>query len=135
MKIVAYEEKFGKVSFPEGFEELLQGLTVEEQMEYYRTTCFSVYSATDWQARKYQGSAIKIEKDRDVTGLIVKDGILVGIMILDDTGREVPCLAEENVCTYYASDNNGAGYKERIDYTYLICVPETFGEWEPKSTT
>ncbi len=135
MKIVAYEEKFGKVFFPEGFEELLQGLTVEEQMEYYRTTCFSVYSATDWKERQYQGSAVKLDKDRDVTGLIVKDGILVGIMILDDTKREVPCLAEEKVCTYYASDNNGAGYKDRIDYTYLICVPETFGEWKPESTT
>lgn len=25
------------------------------------------------------------------------------------------------MCTYYASDNNGAGYKERADYASLIC--------------
>lgn len=126
MKIVAYEERFGKIHFPEGFGELLQGLTVEQQMEYYRTTGYSVYSITDWKERTYRGSALRLEKDRDVTGLIVKDGILVGVMILDDTNTEVPCLAEESVCTYYASDNNGAGYKERIEYTYLICIPKTF---------
>ena len=130
MKIVAYEERFGEIRFPEGFEEMLKGLTVEEQMGYYRTTCFSVYSTTNWKERTYQGSAIRIEKDSDVTALIVKDGILVGIMILDDDKREVPCLAEEKVCTYYASDNNGAGYKERIEYTYLICISEAFDQKE-----
>ncbi len=128
MKTIAYEERFGEICFPEGFAEQLQGLTIEEQMEYYRTTCYSVYANTNWSERTYRGSAIRIEKDSDVTALIVKDGILVGIIILNDDRREVPCLAEERVCTYYASDNNGAGYKERIDYTYLICVPKNFNK-------
>lgn len=128
MNTIAYEECFGEVRFPEGFAELLQGLTIEEQMEYFRTTCFSVYSKTNWSERIYQGSAIRIEQDSDVTALIVRDGIIVGIMILNDYRRAVPCLAEERVCTYYACDNNGAGYKERIDYTYLICVPKNFNE-------
>lgn len=126
MKIINYEECFGEVRFPKGFPETIENLTIEEQMEHYRTTCYSLYSMTNWSERKYEGSAIRIQKDSDVTGLIVKDGLLVGIMILDDTNREVPCLAEESVCTYYACDNNGAGYKERIDYTYLICIPENF---------
>ena len=126
MKIVSYEPSFGEIKFPEGFEETLKNLTIEEQAEHYRTTCYSVYATTNWSERTYQGSAIKLQKDKDITALIVKDGILVGIMILNDNNREVPCLAEERVCTYYASDNNGAGYKERIDYTYLICVPKNF---------
>ena len=108
------------------FEDVLKDLSIEEQMEFYRVTCFSVYSQSNWKERTYQGSAVRLDKDRDVTALIVKDGILVGIMILDDSNREVPCLAEESVCTYYASDNNGAGSKERIEYTKLICVPENF---------
>ena len=126
MKIVNYEESFGAVRFPDGFEELLKGHTIEEQMEYFRTTCYTKYSVTDWKERSFVGYALKIYKDRDVTGVIVKDGIIVGIMIYNDNRREVPCLAEENVCTYYASDNDGAGYKERIDYTYLICVTDKF---------
>ncbi|MBQ6808656.1 MAG: hypothetical protein IJP07_05825 [Firmicutes bacterium] len=128
MKVVAYEERFGEISFPEGFEELLKNLPIEEQMEHYRTTEYSSYSMTNWCERTQKGSAIRIQNDRDVTALIVKDGILVGVMMLNDSNREVPCLAEERVCTYYASDNNGAGYKERIDYTYLICVPKNFDE-------
>lgn len=126
MKTVDYEERFGAVRFPDGFEELLKGHTIEEQMEYFRTTCVSKYSVTDWKERSFVGYALKIYNDRDVTGVIVKDGIIVGIMIYDDDRREVPCLAEESVCTYYASDNDGAGYKERIDYTYLICVTDKF---------
>lgn len=128
MKVVNYEERFGAVNFPEGFEELLQNRTIEEQMAYYRTTCVSTYAMTDWKERTYRGWAIPLERDRDVTALIVRDGILVGVMMLNDDNIEVPCLAEEQVCTYYASDNNGAGYKERIEYTYLICIPESFDE-------
>ena len=128
MKIINYEERFGEVKLPEGFEETLRGLPIEEQMAHYRTTCVSAYAMTDWRERTRQRWTIPIERDRDVTALIVRDGILVGVMILDDDNDEVPCLAEERVCTYYASDNNGAGYKERIEYTYLICIPENFDE-------
>ena len=35
MKIINYEEEFGKINFPEGFEETLKGLTIEEQMNRY----------------------------------------------------------------------------------------------------
>jgi len=126
MKIVAYEERFGEIKLPKGFEETLKGLTIEEQTEYYRTTEFSSYSMTNWSERTYKGSAKRLQSNSDVTALIAKDDIVVGVMILDDCNQEVPCLAEERVCTYYASDNNGAGYKERIDYTYLICVSKQF---------
>ena len=43
-------------------------------MEYCRTTCVSKYSVTDWKERSFVGYALKIYKDRDVTGVIVKDG-------------------------------------------------------------
>jgi len=126
MKIVAYEESFGVIRFPDGFEETLQNLPLEEQMARYRTTGFRRIAATGWRERRFEGITMRLEKDDCVKALIVKDGILVGVMMEDDNGREVPCMPEEGVCTYYGSDNNGAGYKERIDYTYLICVSEDF---------
>ena len=89
MKIVDYEERFGVVEFPDGFEELLKGHTVEEQMEYYRTTCVSKYSVTDWKERSFVGYALKIYKDRDVTAVIVKDGIVVGVMVFPARGQSV----------------------------------------------
>lgn len=126
MRIINYEETFGEIKFPEGFEELLTNLTIEEQMEYYRTTDYSYYSMTDWRNRTWSAGYRQLEGNPYVSALIVKDGLLVGVMMLNDCKREVPCLAEERVCTYYDCDNNGAGYKERIDYTYLVCVPKEF---------
>ena len=35
MKTIAYEEKFGEIGFPEGFEEKLRGKSLEEQSEMY----------------------------------------------------------------------------------------------------
>ena len=128
MKIINYEEKFGKYSFPEGFEKRLRGRSVEEQMKFYRTTEYSSYSLTNWSQRTTKSGYRRLEDTREVKALIVKDGLLVGVMILDDCNREVPCFAEERICTYYAEDNNGAGYKIREDYLYLVCVPENFEE-------
>ena len=126
MKIVNYEERFGVVHFPEGFEAQLKGRAIQDQMEFYRTSCNTEYEVTGWKKRNHLVSALKLEEDPTVTAIIVRDGIVVGVMVLDDCNREVPCLPEKGVCTYYASDNNGAGSKDRIDYTYLVCVPENF---------
>ena len=41
--------------------------------------------------------------------------------------RLVPCFADEGVCTYYDQENNGAGYKTRIENVYLMCAPEQTG--------
>ena len=128
MKIVEYREEFGEYTFPEGFEEGLHGLTLEEQMERYRVTEYVSYSRTNWGERTYSTGYIRLDRASDVKALIVREGILVGVMILNDCGREQACFAEEGVCTYYAEDNNGAGYKTREDYLYLVCVPSDFNK-------
>ena len=126
MEIVAYDPLFGEIRFPDGFEETLRGLTVEEQMERYRTTGSSSFSHTGYSERTSSRRCRKLTEDSDVKALIVKDDLLVGVMLLDDCGLQVPCLPEESVCTYYACDNNGAGEKVRIDYTWLVCVMPDF---------
>ncbi len=128
MKIVEYKESYGEYKLPEGFEESLKGLSIEEQMDRYRTSGSSTFSNTGWSERSYARGYRKLENDGDVRGLIVKDGIVIGVLMCDDCGREVPCFGEERVCTYYADDNNGAGSKCRIDYTYLVCVPSENAE-------
>lgn len=35
MKTVEYKEEYGKIEFPEGFEEKLRGKSLEEQSEMY----------------------------------------------------------------------------------------------------
>lgn len=126
MKTINYEESFGKYTFPEGFKETLLGLSIEEQMNRYRVTSRSSYTVTGWSERTYQYGYYKINQFHEVTALIIDDGLLVGVMMLNDCDREVPCFAEEGVCTYYSEDNNGAGYKTRIINSYLLCVNEDF---------
>ena len=130
MKIVCYEEAFGEVKFPEGFAEKLKGLSLDEQMACYRTTEYTSFAMTDWNERTMASGYRKLENTQEVRALIVRDGMLVGVMMRNDNGREVPCLPEERICTYFACDNNGAGSKSRIDYTYLVCVPEGFDKAE-----
>ena len=93
------------------------------------------YRITD--SRKYERTAYgEVEKEQlfedswaledydAFRGLVVKDGLVVGVLIeswwFDHT--PVPCLPYGRVCTYYASDNNGSGSNDRTDYAYLICV-------------
>ena len=126
LEVVEYEESFGEIHFPEGFEERLRGKSLEEQANCYRTTDCSEYSVSDYATRTSNGSYTRLEYCPDIRALIVKDGILVGVMMVNDYGRRESCLPGERVCTYYADDNNGAGSKTRIDYTWLVCVPESF---------
>ena len=123
MKIVQYEERFGPYTFPEGFGETLRGLSIEEQMDRYRTTEYSTISAANWRTRTNRGGYSRLDRCSDVRALIVHGELLVGAIVRDDDGRDVPCFPEESVCTCYADDNNGAGSKTRIDYVYLVCVP------------
>jgi len=122
MTIVPYEEKFGTFTFPEGFEETLKGLSVEEQISHYRLSVSRTDAMTGWRERTHGPWYIRLDQVSDVKALIVKDGLLVGIMLKDFAGREVPCFADERVCTYYDEENNGAGYKTREEYVYLLCV-------------
>lgn len=126
MHIVPYEEKMGAFTFPEGFEETLQGLSMEEQMGRFRLSMSRTDAMTDWRERTYGRWYVGLDEVSDVRGLIVKDGLLVGVMLQNHAGKEVPCFADECVCTYYDEENNGAGYKTRADYVYLLCVARDF---------
>lgn len=126
MEVIKYEENWGEILFPTGFEEMLKGLSMEEQINCFRTSSRRTHSATGFASRTVEDGYKRLEEDPDVQGVIVKDNMIVGVMMNDAWNRTVPCLPEQRVCTYYASDNNGAGYKERIDYTWLLCVPGNF---------
>ena len=127
MKIVAYEERFGEVRFPEGFAEKLAGKSLEEQMDCYRITKSATLARTAYgeitDERTADLGACALDRFDRCKGLIVRDGLLVGVLIKPWWPEgPVPCLPYQRVCTYYASDNEGSGTKDREDYAYLICV-------------
>ena len=124
MEIVLYESKFGKYTLPEGAREKLQGLPIEAQLEYFRTTEWATTSRTGWGERREGGVYSRLEDDGYVLSVIVDGGIVVGAMIKNSCGSAEPCFVGGRVCTYSACDNNGAGYIERDDYTYLLLFPD-----------
>ncbi len=127
MKTVAYLEEYGEIRFPEGFAEKLAGKTPEEQMEYYRITENCTYARTAYGeplSERAFDSLCRLDEFKLCTALIVKEGLVVGVMIRDwyYADCEHSCLPYESVCTYSASDNEGSGTKEREDYAWLICL-------------
>jgi len=124
MKTIDYDSSFGTIQFPDGFVEKLNGKTIEEQMQFFRIAMTDTYSQSSYGEvtnERILKNTYSLAYSR-CKGIIVKDGIIVGVLITDFTDREVPCLPYHAVTTYYASDNDGAGYKERRDRVQLICV-------------
>ncbi len=116
LKLVEYDrEKHGDYKLPEGAEELLSGKAVDEQVKL-----FSAYVTSSMMSCGYY----PLDKASDVKGLLVKDGTVVGIMVSDEYSVVRPCYVGESICTWDSSDNNGAGYKSRVDYIELVFTPE-----------
>ena len=115
INVVEYSEELGTFTVPEGAETLLRGLPLEEQIKFF-AIAISSSTCSDREVTLYESYATK--------ALIVKDGIIVGVMMSDDCCQLVPCYIGKSVCTWDASDNNGAGYKSRIDYSELLFVPQ-----------
>ena len=115
IKVIEHTEKLGSYTMPNGAEELLKGKTIEEQMKFFAI-------------KQYSTSHLcfdnTLTNSSDVKGLIVKDGIIVGVMVNDWACSDVPCYVNQCVCTWDASDNNGAGYKTREDNVKLVFLAE-----------
>ena len=109
----------------------MKGKTLEEQMDYYRIVEHAHHSKTAYgQITKTNmhefGYALKDYKG--LNALIVEDDVIIGVCMdafacFDTLGR--PAFPYDNICTYYASDNNGSGSNDREDYAHLcIVMPE-----------
>ena len=102
---VKYNESFGEYTMPEGAIECLSGLTINEQANYFYTVTII--------------NPISLDKNSDVKALIVDNDIVVGVMLSNCIGQPTPCFIGQTICTWDSSDNNGAGYKTRTEYTKL----------------
>lgn len=115
-------------SWNKDFLAALKGKSLEEQMEYYRIVEHKYYSRTAYgeitKSNMHEfGYALKDYKG--LNALIVEDGVIIGVCMdafacYDALGR--PAFPYQSICTYYASDNNGSGSKDRGDYAHLCLV-------------
>lgn len=128
MKYVAYNESLhGKLTYPEGFCNLLEGLSLERQLEFFRIGN-GVYRGEDISTRRkseYHYSS-RIENEKRVEAVIVDGNRIAGVVVKDCHGESVPCLPERGFIVRDDSEPDGSGYKEFQLFLYLICVTEDF---------
>ncbi len=104
---------------------ILSGKTVAKQMEYYCVTESHRFYSTAYGEITKDGLHEYAKKLCDYDGiraLMIKDDILVGAKIEAMWSSEGKLFRKKPVCTYYASDNEGSGTREREDYAYLMFV-------------
>ena len=125
MKTIEYKTEFGQIIFPDGFEQKLSGRNLEEQMDCYRITIettISEYSYGKLDSKDVMEETAKFEECDDFRGLVVKDGIIVGIILKSLFGEDKVCLPGQKMTTYWSSDDDGVGSTDRDDTCCLICV-------------
>ena len=125
MKTIEYKTEFGQIIFPDGFEQKLSGRNLEEQMDCYRITIettISEYSYGKLDSKDVMEETVKFEECDDFRGLVVKDGIIVGIILKSLFGEDKVCLPGQKMTTYWSSDDDGVGTTDRDDTCCLICV-------------
>ena len=103
-------------------EETLKGRTIEKQMDYYYVTeSVRLYETAYGEITKARlnEKAVKLSEYDGVIKLLLKSDLLVGA-IVEGYFSKGNLLLDRCVCTYYASNNEGSGTKDRTDYAYLI---------------
>ena len=119
--LVEYSEEMGAVKYPDGFLEKLEGLSIEEQKQFFRLSYSDRWIHTGWSERESSGF-IELDEYWRVKGIIIKEGYIAGVLVKDSWGELRPLLSERGFMVYFDSENNGAGYKETTEYVYLLCV-------------
>ena len=119
------------VEYPEGFRQRLEGKSIEEQMKLFallENVSFSSSSYGSVDSERLYSRAKPVTDLHEFRGVIVNEGLMEGILI-HTFGSDRPLMLFRTATTYYASDDNGSGSKEREDTATLICLPPD-REWE-----
>lgn len=128
MELVEYIEEFGPVSYPEGFEANLEGLTIEEQLKFFRLGN-GLYLKKTFSERRINSydAAYHLDETEEVKAIVLKDGKIAGIKVHNRlTRKDEICGPESGYYCRYAEELDGSGYKTFSLRLYLICVSDQF---------
>ena len=118
---IVYTADMGEISDFAEMERVLAGKSLEEQFAHFALS--SSASISSYAYGQEEGTSAfahaKPFPSSDVSELIVRDGILVGAMV---DGCRV--IVGRTVCTYSASEDDGAGSRSREDYCTLLFSAE-----------
>lgn len=144
MNVLEYQESFGKVMWQEGFLKELAGRSPEAQVRCFAFTEYAhlakiPYQELEQEIRKETRYLESIAPIPERWHLIVKDGIVSGAAYqkyeYDPASGAWKAAGFKTVLPYErykydsTADNNGAGYKTRDWYKYLLCLPYDHKLW------
>lgn len=128
MKYIEYDENLhGELTYPDGFKSLLEGLSLEEQMEFFRIGNGLYLNKAIFERRKnecYYSSSLQMESR--VEAVIVCDNLIAGVLVRNCYQELVPCLPEKSFIVRDDSELDGSGYKDFKLFLYLVCVNRDF---------
>ena len=124
MEQIPYTESFGPVEFPEGFLETLHGLSLQQQAKHFRLIkSSSSRFGGDWRERHKLRHSQPLDDNHTV---IVKDGLLAGVVLYGPQWQRRYCLVEKGVITAEPYDTPEFPGMSWVEYTCLLCVPPEY---------
>lgn len=118
-------EMFPNVGFPEGFREKLLGKTIEEQLESFRITLSDELAQTPYAeitGEAVTGAACRPEEHAGFEGLVVHEGLIVGVLMRAWGDTLQACPPYGGVYTSIGYNEDGSRAREKDECAYLICV-------------
>ena len=121
--IIDYDEKFGNHNLSKDFILSQKGKTIAEQLTRFKVAekssiCYFSYGKENGGKRWFNES--EPHKNSDVLGVVVDDGVVVGLWVKQWYRSQAPLFVGESVCTYSVVDEDGTGRDERDDYIILL---------------
>lgn len=116
MKIVNFDNKVGTYILPNGYKQLVNGKSIEQQLSYLRVSSLGdlIYYEKDFTLRKEFVNCYKVEQEELVESIIVDDNIVVGVNIKTSYG--ILALFVEQ----------GLIINDDMQRRFLFIVPEDF---------
>ncbi len=119
LDIVEYDKDMGEYNISEEGLAKLRGKSLMEQVDCYKaiaTTSLCSYSYGREDGSSYRGIENSFWTDSDIEGIIVDNGIIVGVKAKKFLYGLCNLFPGETINTYSACDEDGTGGRDRDDY-------------------
>lgn len=125
MERVEYKSEMGDIALTNEMIATLKALPFEEQEKLFAVELHETsasYSYGECDGKSESSSVMPVERSGSARKWIVKDGIIVGMVFGNYSGKDAFCMLNEWCCTYFTVDDDGVGSSEADDYSRLIWV-------------
>ena len=122
LEVAEYTPDLGEYQLPKGLIEALRGENLDEQTDHFAIAVYteiSKYSYGDLVSTRCFTQEQTPWTCSDVHGVVVDNGIIVGLWVKKHLAGEGALFFGNRICTYSASDDDGPGSSDRDDHIEL----------------